>query len=260
MTQKQQRQVPAIARAFDTLDLFLDGRGARSVPEIADALGLPRSTTHEIVQTLVMRDCLRPSEHQPNRFELSLHLFELGSAYISRIDLAQQGQVVARALSERCGETVHVATLDGTDTVYLAKAESSQAVRMVSAVGRRLPAHCTAVGKALLAGLSNDAVADRYAGGDQWVTMTHNSLPSLEALLEELPRIRERGIALDDCESNLDVRCVAAPVHDLDGEVVAGISVSVPAHRAERIEANFAAYAREGAERLSASLGYRQAG
>lgn len=251
------REVPAVGRALDVLDLFLDGKGPRSVPEITAELGLPRSTAYELVQTLVSRSCLRTADAQGHRYDLGLHLFELGSAYAESLDLTEQGQQVARDVVARCDETVHVAALDGTDVVYFVKADSSQAVRMVSAVGKRLPAHCTAVGKALLAGLADDEVVRRYANITEWVRMTPNTIASVEDLLAELAAVRVRGLAFDNCESNVDVQCVAAPVRDAGGGVVAGLSISVPVHRAERLTGEIADCAREAAQTLSTRLGYR---
>ncbi|TDC53302.1 IclR family transcriptional regulator [Jiangella ureilytica] len=252
------REVPAVARALELLGLFLDGQGPRSVPEMTAALGLPRSTTYELVQTLVARNCLRPTDPTGRRFGLGLRLFELGSAYAEGIDVTEQGQQVADDVVRQCDETVHIAVLDGTEVVYLVKADSPQAVRMVSAVGKRLPAHCTAVGKAMLAGLSDSEVAARYAGPFEWAQMTPHSLAGLDALLAELARVRQRGLAYDDCESNLDVRCVAAAVRDASGKVAAGLSISVPVHRSDRLETALGRYAAVAAEELSARLGHRR--
>lgn len=249
-------QVPAVGRAFDVLDLFLDGQGARTVPEITAELGLPRSTTYELVQTLVSRRCLRLVDGETHRYDLGLHLFELGSAYADGIDLLDQGRAVAQELVDRVDETVHIATLDGTDVVYLVKADSSQAVRMVSAVGKRVPAQCTAVGKVLLAGLSDHDVAARYTG-QEWTRLTPNSLADLPALLEQLAEIRTSGLAFDEFESNVDVRCVAAPIRDAGGSVIAGLSISVPTHRSGHLAASLAEKARDAAVTLSERMGYR---
>lgn len=251
------REVPAVLRAFDILDTFLDGKGPRTVAEITAELGIPRSTAYELVQTLVARQCLRPVDGHTYRYGLGLHLFELGSAYADSVELSEQGRTVAQELMARSGETVHVATLDGIEVVYLVKADSPKAVRMVSAVGKRLPAHCTAVGKALLSGLDDGEISRRYGDGE-WVRMTPKSMASLDALLAELAKIRDRGLAFDECESNVDVRCVAAPVRDASGQVVAGVSISVPAHRADRLTDELAGYVAEGAESLSARLGHRE--
>ena len=173
------------------------------------------------------------------------------------MDLADQGQQVAREVVARCDETVHVATLDGTDVIYFVKADSSQAVRMVSAVGKRLPAHCTAVGKVILAGLDDAEVVSRYAGTQEWVRMTPDTIGGLDELLAALVPIRRLGLAFDDCESNVDVRCVAAPVCDASGEVVAGLSIAVPVHRSDRLRGELAECAVNAARSLSARLGYR---
>src|SRR5207302_3413088 len=104
---------------------------------------------------------------------------------------------------------------DGVEVVYLAKVDSIHAVRMVSAVGRRLPAHCIAVGKALLSDLPDEGLARRFGGEDaRLAAMTPNSITSLTSLREVLATVRALGYSLDDCESNPDVRCVAAFVYD----------------------------------------------
>jgi IclR family KDG regulon transcriptional repressor len=109
------RRVPAVERALDILELFLrtPQPESLSVPEIARALGLPRSTAHELVATLVARRYLRPIEGNPHRFALDARVFELGNAYASGLDLAREGQQVAREIAARCDETVHIAVLEG---------------------------------------------------------------------------------------------------------------------------------------------------
>ena len=252
------RQVPAIARALDVLESFLDGASSLSVPDIAVRLGLPRSSAHEIAQTLLARGYLAAVEQQPHRFTLGPRLFELGNAYANDLDLAREGQQVARAVAAGCDETVHLAILDGTQVVYIAKVDSTHAVRMVSVLGGRLPAHCTAVGKMLLSGLSDAEVAARYAGTQTLVGMTPNSITSLGRLHQELVEIRARGLANDDCESNAAVRCVAAPVYDHRGEMVAAMSISVPIIRMEDARRDeLAKLVRGGADELARRLGHK---
>jgi IclR family transcriptional regulator, KDG regulon repressor len=254
------RAVPAIARALDLLELFLEGAPSLGVPDIAIRLGLPRSSVHEIAQTLLARGYLAPLELQPHRFTLGPRLFELGNAYANELDLAREGQQVARAVAAACDETVHLAILDGTQVVYIAKVDSTHAVRMVSVLGGRLPAHCTAVGKMLLSGLSDADVSARYAGTQTLVGMTPNSLTSLGRLRQELVEIRGRALAYDDCESNAAVRCVAAPVYDHRSELVAAMSVSVPIIRMDDARRDeLGELVRRGADDLSRRLGYKPA-
>lgn len=252
------RMVPAVVRAVSILGLLRE-RTERSIPEIAAALRLPRSTVHELVHTLVELGMLAPTA-EGGRFTLGLLLHELGSAYLDQVDLAREGQRVAAAVAERCGETVHLACLDGTEVVYIAKVDSIHTVRMVSAVGRRLPAHCTGVGKALLSGLPETELRRRYGDGMSLPAMTPSSIGTLDALMAELDRVRLAGVAIDDCESNRHVRCVAAPVHDDRGEMVAAMSISVPTIRAgDDWPGELADLVRSGALDLSRRLGHRPA-
>ncbi|WP_377272440.1 IclR family transcriptional regulator [Peterkaempfera sp. SMS 1(5)a] len=252
------RLVPAVVRALDILELFLDGDGTLSTPEITKQLDLPRTTVHELVTTLAARSYLVPVPEQPGKWQLGLRTYQLGSRYADRADLATEARAVAREVAARCGETVHVGVLDGTEVVYIAKVDSSHAVRMVSAVGRRLPAHCTAVGKMMLASLPEQELAARYPAGTRLEAMTPHTLTTAEALRSDLAETRDRGTSREFCESNSDVACVAAPVRDAEGATVAAMSVSVPTLRwSEERGEELSALVAEGAMELSRRLGSR---
>ncbi|MEI5098441.1 IclR family transcriptional regulator [Streptomyces sp. PmtG] len=251
------RLVPAVTRALDILELFLDGDEAYSAPEITRKLQLPRTTVHELLTTLVARSYLVPVPEQPGRYRLGVRTYQLGSRYAEKLDLAAEGQQVAREVAETCDETVHVAVLEDTDVIYIAKVDSTHAVRMVSAAGRRLPAHCTSVGKMLLASLPQAELEARLAGRE-FAAMTPHSITDPGELLAALVEIRRAGVAVEHRESNPDVSCVAAPVRDSAGRVVAALSISVPMIRwSEERERELAELAAKGAADLSARLGHR---
>ncbi|MBO8194814.1 IclR family transcriptional regulator [Streptomyces oryzae] len=252
------RLVPAVTRALDILELFLEGDGTLSAPDIVRKLRLPRTTVHELVGTLTARSYLVPVPGKAGHYRLGVRAYQLGSRYAEQLDLAAEGQQVARSVAETCEETVHVAILEDTDVIYVAKVDSTQAVRMVSAAGRRLPAHCTAVGKMLLASLPADQLAARLPDGAELRAMTPNSITDAATLRAELEQISERGFAVEESESNPDVSCVAAPVRDRSGRVVAALSISVPLIRwSEERCAELAELAQRGAVRLSERLGHR---
>jgi IclR family KDG regulon transcriptional repressor len=251
------RAVPAVTRALDILELFLD-RPSLSAPEITEHLGLPRTTVHELVTTLTDRAYLVAMPGQPTRYRLGMRLFQLGGMFADRLDLAHEAREVARKVAASCDETVHAAVLDGADVVYIAKVDSTHPVRMVSAVGRRLPAHCTGVGKMLLSGLSTDALDARCPRDRELSGMTPRSITSPARLRAHLEEIRATGLAYDECESNEAVHCVAAPVYDHTGDMVAAMSVSAPSLRwnaARRDE--WGDLIRRGAAELSQRLGHR---
>jgi IclR family transcriptional regulator, KDG regulon repressor len=252
------RLVPAVTRALDILELFLDSDGTLSAPEITRRLQLPRTTVHELVTTLTARHYLEQSADQPGRYRLGVRGYQLGSRYAEQLDLAAEGQQVARSVADTCDETVHVAILEGPDVIYIAKVDSTHAVRMVSAAGRRLPAHCTSVGKMLLASLPGEELEATLRGSGPLTAMTPNSITSPDRLRTALAEIRERGVAVEQQESNPDVSCVAAPVRDSGGQVVAALSISVPMSRwSEERMGELEGLAVKGAAELSGRLGHR---
>ena len=254
------RAVPAASRALDILELFLD-EPMLSAADVVNSLSLPRTTVHELLGTLADRNYLVVVPGQPLRYQLGVRLFQLGSVFAQQLDLAREAQRVAKDVAAECDETVHVAMLEGTDVIYIARVESTHPVRMVSAVGRRLPAHCTGVGKMLLSALSAQTLDALYPKQKSLPTMTPSSISSLSRLKSELAEIRERGLAYDEAESSEDVHCVAAGVRDHTGEMVAGLSISVPTTRWDGTRRKaLGELARDGAARLSASLGHRGTG
>ncbi|UJW30643.1 IclR family transcriptional regulator [Saccharothrix sp. AJ9571] len=249
------RAVPAVSRALDILELFR-AEEELSAPQIVTRLGLPRTTVHELLNTLADRGYLNRLGDEGTRYRLGVRLFELGGAYESRLDLAREGTVAAAVVSARSQETVHVAVRDGDEVLYVAKTDSTHSVRMVSAVGRRLPAHCTAVGKMLLSSLSRTEFDVLYPPGRQLAKMTARSLGTPAELWQALDRVRTDELAHEFCESNDAVSCVAAPVHDRTGAMVAALSLSVPVHRWTSVPGSqWDEWAREGAAHLSLSLG-----
>jgi IclR family KDG regulon transcriptional repressor len=253
------RAVPAVSRALDILELFLD-HPALSAPEITELLGLPRTTVHELVTTLTDRSYLVQSPGQPTRYRPGMRLFQLGGVFADQLDLAHEAREAARRIAADCDETVHVAVLDGADVVYIAKVDSTHPVRMVSAVGRRLPANCTGVGKMLLSGLSPEALDARCPRDRELPGMTPQSITSPTRLRAHLEEIRADGLSYDECESNEAVFCVAAPVYDHTGDMVAAVSVSVPSIRwdDERRD-RWSGLIRHGVAELSQRLGHRPA-
>jgi IclR family transcriptional regulator, KDG regulon repressor len=254
--------VPALSRGLDILELFLSGEHELGAPDVIARLGLPRTTAYELMQTLAARGYLEPVAGSRGTFRLGIRTFELGTAYGEGIDLVREAGKAVRQVTELTGETSHAAVLSDTDVFYVARAESGHAVKTVSAVGRRLPAHATGVGKALLGTLSEDEVRARYGGdqlanggGDRLPVLTKKTIASLGGLEAELARIRASGLAWDFCESNEDVCCVAVVVYDRNGPAAA-ISVSVPIMRWSPLTATqYARVVREQAGLLSTRLG-----
>lgn len=224
------RLVPALSRGLDVLELFLD-RQVLSAPEVVRALGLPRTTVHELLNTLTARGWLVVVGGDSPRYQLGVRSFELGSVYLRSLDLAESARRAAEKLAAETGETVQAGVLDEDQVVYVVKVDSIHPVRLVSSVGGRLPAHCTAIGKALLSGLSSQRLDELFPPGTELIGLTHNSIRDPDRLRSALARIRKRGVAFEERESNPEAACVAAGIRDRSGGIFAAMSVSVPTSR-----------------------------
>ncbi len=250
------RAVPALHRGLDILEALLD-EPQWTAPELGRQLGLPRSTIHDLITALVQRGYLVPADGHPVRFRLGARLAQLGAAFGSQLDLVREATPLVERIAARCEETVNLAILDGTHVIYLVKVDSIHPIRMVSAVGRRLPAHCTSLGKAMLADLPLEQFRELYPDRVPLEAMTPFSITTAAALRIRLAEVRASGIAFDDRESDEGMWCVGAPVRDHAGAVVAGLSISTPMmRRTPEHDAEWVHLVREGAAELSSRLGY----
>lgn len=242
--------VQSLDRAIDLLEAFASGADTRGVADLARELGLPRTTVHRLLSALTHRGLL---SHDPvtGHYQLGLKLFELGSRVGDSLDIQHIARPYLQELMQRSGETAHLVVLDGVDIVFVDKVETDNPFRMVSQIGRRLPARFSGSGKALLARLADDELARRFAGTDV----------DLLALRAELARVRERGWAIDDQETQPGLRCVGTVVRDRKSAVAAGLSISGPLVRVsdERL-ADLSAILLQTADRISRAMGYRADG
>jgi len=249
------RMTPAVLRSFDILELFLASPRALSAPEIAQLTGLPRTTVFELLATLTSRKYLDRDE-SAGRYRLGVRVFQLGNVFADGMELHRVGQRVAESVAAACAETVNVGILDNADVVYLCKVESTQAVRMVSRTGGRLPASCTAVGKALLAHLPAAQLGQILEADGGLPRLTPKSITDPSVLRDQLDSVRTTGLAYEEGESTPDVSCVAAPVRDHRGGVVAALSISVPDMRwRQRPVEEWASMLSTGAREFSAAIG-----
>lgn len=217
--------VKSTVRALLVLEVLADGE-ARSLSELATTLGLPKSSLHSILRTMAAQDWLSVDDQKG--YSLGVKALVTGQAYLLSDPVASAADRTLAALVETLDETVNLGQLVGPDIVYLAKAECSHPLRLVSAVGKRLPAHATALGKVLLAGLPDDVAMAQLT----WPlpALTPSTIVSREKLASELAAIRNRGHAIDWGESTMGVRCFAVPVRTTQHARYA-LSCSVPEAR-----------------------------
>lgn len=203
---RRPEDVKSAARVLEVLELLGAEGGRLSLADMANTLAVPKSSLHAVLRTMEAHRWVEVDE-SGTLYGLGLKALLTGTAYLAGDDVAGIAGPVLDRLAEETGEAVHLGRLDGTDIVYLVKRESRHALRMYSAVGRRLPAHATALGKAVLAQYDAAEVQRRL----NWPleSLTPRTVTDPEELLAQLGEARRRGWVVDDGENAVDIRCVA---------------------------------------------------
>lgn len=262
MTRKDKKEyvIQTVANAFRLLDEFHDEEEL-GVTELAGRLGLHKNNVFRLLATLEHFGYIEQSR-ATERYRLGVRSFEIGRAYARSRDLLRRARPILQDLARRTHETTHIAALQGFDVVHLDGAVSPQLVQTGLRVGRRLPLHCTALGKVLLGCAPPDLreAFDREVVGDGegLECRTDATIVDRDKFFEHLRTVAVGRFALDVEECERGLSCAAAPVFDSEGEVVAAISVSGPAFRLDegRLLQEIRPLVVAAAERLSRELGY----
>jgi DNA-binding IclR family transcriptional regulator len=243
-----------VDRVVDILESFVRLGPELGVSDISRALGLKKATTHRLLASLRRRGIVA-QDPQTRRYRLGMKLWELGQLATTGVDWLERLKPFLQELTDVTGETTHLAVLNDGQVLYVEKVESTRSLRMPSQVGRRLPAHCTGVGKALIAFLPEEVVRSLVARRGL-PTFTPNTITDQVRLEAELATIRGRGYSVDDEEIEEGLVCIGAPVRDHTSHVVAAVSIAGPSSRLrpDTIERHAESVVRI-AEAMSAALG-----
>ncbi|MGP4019549.1 IclR family transcriptional regulator [Saccharopolyspora sp. 5N708] len=199
--------------------------GPQTLDQLAQRLGVHKSTAMRLLRTLEAGRFVRRED--VHHYRLGSALFDLAHQALEDLDVRGVARPHLVELGEISGHTVHLATLEDDQVVYIDKVDSKHPVRMYSRIGRRAPVHCTAVGKALVAELPSRQ-RRQFAQQLSYPELTANTIDSAERFLAELDRARVQGYAVDRGEHEDFIHCVGAPIRNHRGEVVAAMSLSVP--------------------------------
>ncbi len=231
MVETRRYHVRAVERALILLRSFLSADEGLTTSEISSRIGLDPSTAFRLLVTLESMAFVQ-QEPTTGRYRLGVACLELGSHFLMTNDLRASAQCAMEKLRNEFGETVHFAVLDGDEIVYLEKLPGLHPIGLMSShVGRRAPAYCTGVGKALLACLPGQEF-ERLFSRRNLTKYTDNTITNFAALRAELAKIRKKQYAIDNEEHEAGVKCVAVPILGYDG-VAAALSIAGPAERME---------------------------
>ena len=244
--------IQVIERMFTLIDVLASREEAISLKEISEKTGLHPSTAHRILNDLTVgRFVDRP---EAGSYRLGMRLLELGNLVKGRLNVRDAALAPMRELHKLIQQPVNLSMRQGDEIVYIERAYSERSgMQVVRAIGARAPLHLTSVGKLFLA--ADDPVRVRaYATRTGLSGHTRNSITALPVLERELSRVRQYGIARDNEELEMGVRCIAAGIYDDQDKLLAGLSISAPA---DRLDEEWLAKLQATADQISVSLGHK---
>jgi IclR family KDG regulon transcriptional repressor len=254
---RQRVGVQSLGRAFAILEEVARHREGIGLAELSKLVGLHNSTTFHLAKTMVSLGYLR-QEKETKRYRVGRPLFALAASALDEIEMVNVATPVLEELSRQTSESSHFAVRMGDAVVVIARTSGPGAFQLTDRVGVVRPAHCTALGKIILASLRPDQLK-RFLERVDMTPSTKKSITDVGVLLREIAEIKRTGVAFDDGEFNPEVRCVAVPVTDFTGQVIGALGISGPIWRlSNQALHNSAQIVQAAARRLSAEFGAKR--
>jgi DNA-binding IclR family transcriptional regulator len=253
---KERNSVQSIERAFAILTEISKHQGI-SLAELSKKVALHNSTTFHLVRTMVDLGIVR-QEKQTKRYQLGRKIFTLAASSLSELQLVSAATPILEELAAATGETAHLGIRSGDHVSVAARVGGAGAFQLVERSGGVRPLHCTALGKVLLAQMTEEQLR-RFVDTSPLTPSTPKSITDPQTLFEEVRTARNVGLGYDDGEYNAEVRCVAAPIFDFRGQTAGAIGISGPVWRItlQRLQ-QLAEKVRASASEISQELGYTQ--
>jgi IclR family transcriptional regulator, KDG regulon repressor len=246
--------VQSLGRAFAILEEVARHREGIGLADLSKLVGLHNSTTFHLAKTMVSLGYLR-QEKDSKRYRVGRPLFALAAGALDEIEMVNVATPLLEDLSRETGESGHFAVRMGDSVVVIARTSGPGAFQLTDRVGVVRPAHCTALGKIVLASLLPDQLT-RFLERVGIKPSTKNSITDVPALLREIAEIKRTGVAFDNGEFNPEVRCIAVPVYNFTGEVIGALGISGPIWRLSNpVLQGHAKTVRAAANRLSVEFG-----
>jgi len=251
---RQPDSVSSVLKVFGILQALGEEREI-GITELSQRVLMSKSTVYRFLQTMKSLGYVS-QEGESEKYALTLKLFELGAKALLNVDLIRIADIQMRVLSNLTRETIHLGSLDEDGIVYIHKIDCMYNLRMYSRIGRRNPLYSTAIGKVLLAWRDADEVGE-ILSGVVFKRSTSRTVADAEALMPELVSVRALGYGEDNEEQEEGLRCIAVPIFDRFGVVIAGLSISFPTIRfAEDNKQSYVAMLHEAGRNISEQMGY----
>lgn len=221
-----EQSVQVVDRIFDILEYLSQSNEPKGPTDIATATGIHKSTVFRLLASMCSRGYIEKIESD-GTYHLGIKLVEIASNHINNLELQTEARPFLSELHASLGLIVHIGILDRREVVYVEKMDISRNLRLYTQIGMRVPAYCSSLGKCLLSRLSGEDLEDLFFNFEL-VRYTPNTITSLQELKPHLRQVRGQGWAIDDEEYIIGNRCIAAPILDYRGEIIAAVSASGP--------------------------------
>ncbi|GLS89971.1 DNA-binding transcriptional regulator KdgR [Psychromonas marina] len=246
--------VSSVLKVFSILQALGDQKDI-GVSELSQRLMMSKATTYRFLQTMKMQGYVA-QEDEADKYSLTLKLFELGSKSLEYVDLISLADKEMQLISEKTNEALHLGALDETSIIYIHKIDSNYNLRMQSKIGRRNPIYSTAIGKVLLADKEESFIREKLSHVE-FIKHTEKTLENTDQLLSELQVVKEQHYAEDNQEQEPGLRCIAAPIYNRFGTIIAGLSISFPTIRFdEKRMPYYVGLLHQSSKNISNQLGY----
>lgn len=246
--------VQSLDRAFDILELLAEEQQPLSLSKICTAVGLHKTTTHRILDSLKERGYVEKDENTAY-YRLGLGFIEISSLYLNKIELKTEADPYLQLLSQELGRTVYLAIMQDYEVAYIGKFEQFNSLRKYSIIGRRKPVYSTSLGKSLLFD-KNDEEIREILQKVEMTQYTETTITDPEEFIKEIDESRHRGYSRDNSEMIVGEQCVGAPIYDYRNHVIAAISVAWNGDFTPFDGEKVAALVQETAAQISRRLGY----
>ncbi|WHY67825.1 IclR family transcriptional regulator [Neobacillus sp. SuZ13] len=221
--------VQSLERALTILNKLSEYPDGIQITRLAEQVGLTKGTLHRLLSTLSNMNYVMKDE-ETDKYKLGLQVLFLSRNLLNQSNIVTIAKPFLEKLVQEVNETVHLCIEDRGEVIYIDKIESNQTIRMYSRIGSRAPMYCTAVGKILLSDMCPDKFED-IVSNITFIPKTPTTITSKEELIKEIETVKVQGYALDNAENEEVLRCIASPIYDHKGKIVASFSISGPNNR-----------------------------
>lgn len=246
--------VQVIERALSIIELLAHEKEGLGITEISNKLKLNKSTVHRIAATLTKHGYLQKTPL--SSYKIGMRFIQISSGYLSNLELTTEAKPFLTELAHKVRLPVHLGILDSLEIIYIDKVDVINSIRLYSQIGRRTSIHSSSLGKIILSELS-DAELKNLLSNYEFKASTENTITDIDKFIEEIKNARKKGYAIDNCENDENIRCIAAPVYDYRKKIIAALSITGSTEALPKENDDIiSSLAVETAYKISKKLGY----